>query len=616
MPPVPEVEAEKANDLSGDVGTSMTGACSSIVERKQTDANGKSVMLAYDKDRRLQSSLGERAPTLLDSAVACWHEMKEKNPKRAGFTIDELVEYAGLQWSRICWFAKKHEASKKLLKSKIRNGKLQSDTCTLFCLANASGEWRVRWPVILCPIPNRRKRGRPRTKRSTGNGISETEKDADDGKAASRDKGVDSAGDGEKRSGERGDDADFSQIPKAWMEAPSGAVRLSSLDKAEDVVVVDDAEVSGYKGFRSVRATHGITVGDFYFEAEVLDWDGDGAVRLGFSTRCSVIEGPVGFDCYGYGVRDRNGALVHRSQLTDYGPSFGPGDVIGCRIHLNEAVDVATNAKIDAMEVAWLKYRFEAYMQGRPPQSAVDTFPDSFVEFYKNGTSMGRYVPEASSSQKGETVPKCGGLLIGTYYPTISVFKAGKARVNFGPGFKYDIPAGSRAFAECGTSEEPVEAPSAPAPSVPAPSVPASSGPASSGPVHAGPETAPVLPPAAETMVHQEVAVEKSVANNVAAAKKCAVKGPGVEKCGAVMAAVENVTVVENGAVCTPLVETSAQEVFAAVAQQSLTSCRGFDSDRHEGVIGEALPDEHSHVSPEVAVGEEREQKRMRGKGF
>lgn len=426
--------AQLDSDVSPDIESSPTGL--------SPDSTGKVVTVFYDPDCRVQSNSGESSPTLLESAVACWHELKQKYPERPGFSQDEFLEHAWDNWSRLCWFAKKHEVSKKSLRGKLRNGKLPSDSESLFCLANATGQWRLRWPVCVSSIPKEasgegskvsggggRRRGRPRTKQST----------KDEGEKASKKVKV-------EKEGNLCENTDLSEIPEAWMALPCGPVRLSTLDKAEDIVLVDGVQVSGRKGFRSVRATHGVTVGDFYFEVEILDWVGDGAVRLGFSTRCSVIEGPVGFDCYGYGVRDRSGAFVHRSQLIEYGPSFGPGDVIGCRIHLPDTVDDVTKAEISRMELAWLKYRFQCFMQGRPPRGSSERFPESFVEFYKNGVLMGPVMPRG--------LPCGNGLLIGTYYPSVSVFKAGKARVNFGPHFKYDVPTGSRAFSECGTGEQ------------------------------------------------------------------------------------------------------------------------------------------------------------------
>lgn len=77
-------------------------------------------------------------------------------------------------------------------------------------------------------------------------------------------------------------------------------VRLSSVNKATDLDISKGydgvLEVSGHKGFRSVRGTHGVCEEDWYFEVQILQLtteDADGAARLRWSTRRSNFEGSV-----------------------------------------------------------------------------------------------------------------------------------------------------------------------------------------------------------------------------------------------------------------------------------------------------------------------------------
>ena len=68
-----------------------------------------------------------------------------------------------------------------------------------------------------------------------------------------------------------------------------------------------------------VRATHGVHLGSYYFEVEILDPAASDRstslnkslppshVRVGWSTRQGELQAPVGFDQYSYGYRDIGG---------------------------------------------------------------------------------------------------------------------------------------------------------------------------------------------------------------------------------------------------------------------------------------------------------------------
>lgn len=97
----------------------------------------------------------------------------------------------------------------------------------------------------------------------------------------------------------------------------------------------DGLTASGEKGFRMVRANVGVREGCWYYECEILP--SEGHVRLGWAAITGELEAPVGYDSWSYGFRDVNGARIHRSERYDgYGTAFGPGDVVGCAIYLQD----------------------------------------------------------------------------------------------------------------------------------------------------------------------------------------------------------------------------------------------------------------------------------------
>ncbi|KAJ1974293.1 transcription factor, contains a PHD finger motif [Dimargaris verticillata] len=89
------------------------------------------------------------------------------------------------------------------------------------------------------------------------------------------------------------------------------------------------------QGFRTVRGVHPITAGQWYIEFWVEASDhGPRAphVRIGLALPQANLDGPVGHDKYGYGLRDETGEVVHSGRRHTFSESFHTGDVIGLYI--------------------------------------------------------------------------------------------------------------------------------------------------------------------------------------------------------------------------------------------------------------------------------------------
>lgn len=57
-----------------------------------------------------------------------------------------------------------------------------------------------------------------------------------------------------------------------------------------------------------VRATHGVYLGSYYYEIEILKALEDNAhVRVGWSTRQAELQAPVGYDKWSFGYADVTG---------------------------------------------------------------------------------------------------------------------------------------------------------------------------------------------------------------------------------------------------------------------------------------------------------------------
>lgn len=191
---------------------------------------------------------------------------------------------------------------------------------------------------------------------------------------------------------------------------PSRYLELSSRDKAPQLILSNDRltcyGVEG--GYRMVRASHGVHNGAYYMEIQVLPSDGpDAHIRVGWSTRLAELQAPVGYDKYSYAYRDINGSKVHQSKRDDsYGDSYGPGDIIGCFIDLNEYCNE--------------------------------------IRFFKNGKDQG-------VAYSGKEIPQS------VYYPAVSLYMKAIVSVNFGPSFIIK-PETSHIFTkiETGTSKIPI----------------------------------------------------------------------------------------------------------------------------------------------------------------
>ena len=222
---------------------------------------------------------------------------------------------------------------------------------------------------------------------------------------------------------------------------------------------------------------------------------GNAHVRLGWGRREANLDAPVGLDGYSYGIRDVGGEKIHLSRLKSYGRSFGSGDVVGCLIRLPERrfeMEKIKRKRVSIRFKGQLYFESDEYTTQKEMEALVDregkgakaaegkevngndtkpkkggtknakkakiknepsgpfsralpTLDGSRIEFFLNGESLGTaftdlydYAPLpllATHSTPGkkhdikEALADDGTL---GYYPMISCFGKGKARLNFG----------------------------------------------------------------------------------------------------------------------------------------------------------------------------------------
>eukprot|EP00918_Siedleckia_nematoides_P082590 GHVU01180998.1.p1 GENE.GHVU01180998.1~~GHVU01180998.1.p1 ORF type:complete len:465 (+),score=67.55 GHVU01180998.1:43-1437(+) len=212
--------------------------------------------------------------------------------------------------------------------------------------------------------------------------------------------------------------------------------------KHTGVVLSDDClAASGSKGWSTVLATHGSDRGMWYYEATVqVQESGSPAfiglapwqtvnvaphVRLGFATRFSRFDLPVGTDRYGYSIRDVDGSAVNTARRYPYarGREIKPGDVVGCYLVLPPPTFLFN----DPRDVPKLLTHFNAGLlcdPSNPPEPVPSK--DSWIGFTINGEHFGHAFDHVNTAY---------------YHPAVSLYMNAKVTVNFGPNFVYKPPA-------------------------------------------------------------------------------------------------------------------------------------------------------------------------------
>lgn len=191
---------------------------------------------------------------------------------------------------------------------------------------------------------------------------------------------------------------------------------------------IDDLTVTNPLGYALARTTHGFDSGSWFFEVSFCsDSPPNSHIRLGLAQILAETQAPVGYDEYSYGIRDKDGAVMHCGLEKTYARSFKPGDIIGVTLRL--PMDLST-APVDedlrtTIETAYPPKGLGAY---KVRQEILADPRYSEINFFINGETFG---PAFSNIYKAK------------YYPAVSLFGGAKASFNFGPNFSYSCPEGA-----------------------------------------------------------------------------------------------------------------------------------------------------------------------------
>lgn len=212
---------------------------------------------------------------------------------------------------------------------------------------------------------------------------------------------------------------------------------------------------------------------------------GEGAhVRIGWSSASNDLQGPVGFNEFGFGWRDNPPTLFfmgrpvipgssltslllsHReknsssssipfakvgnasapplssyaSSLPTYGEPWGVGDTIGCLLTLTTPSPLASPSPSLTPTLITLPPEKEG---GKEGELEIEMMEKSVVRFFKNGRDMGiafTDIPCVGSSRSKAFEREGRG---GEWYPSVSLYYGGRVRLNCGPLFRFPISPSS-----------------------------------------------------------------------------------------------------------------------------------------------------------------------------
>ncbi|KAK2196210.1 bifunctional Histone methyltransferase complex subunit ASH2/Concanavalin A-like lectin-glucanase domain superfamily/B30.2-SPRY domain superfamily/SPRY domain/B30.2-SPRY domain [Babesia duncani] len=224
--------------------------------------------------------------------------------------------------------------------------------------------------------------------------------------------------------------------PKALLKDDNIEPKLSFKFRDQNIKLTNDRLTAlGFKGWASIFSTHCASSGNWYFEVEIdsndpshLKFVGNpvnvlagktGHVRIGYACRYQRYDTPIGINKSGFSISDVDGAVVFNSKKHEYSRAFGPGDVIGCFLSLQEPTTEFVDPRINLKLYEFLQNGILCDPRN-PPLCNLNH--GSYVQFSING-EMGEKL----------NIPIHDGF----YHPGISLYMGTRITANFGPEFQY-----------------------------------------------------------------------------------------------------------------------------------------------------------------------------------
>jgi len=185
------------------------------------------------------------------------------------------------------------------------------------------------------------------------------------------------------------------------------------LKLSDDRLSVSSMKGSGYS---TVLATSSANCGQWYFEIIIEELADGGHFRVGWSTRRTRYDTPIGTDCFSYAIRDTDCAKITLGHRCQSSQSVGlkVGDVVGCLLELPDTVK--SPKQIDDPMTFFPNLLCDPENVLEPDM--LDEDGNSSISFFINGQLL-------------DGKPSFTHLVKGDYYPAVSLFGKCKLRFDF-----------------------------------------------------------------------------------------------------------------------------------------------------------------------------------------
>jgi hypothetical protein len=179
---------------------------------------------------------------------------------------------------------------------------------------------------------------------------------------------------------------------------------------------------NGDNGYSSIIATSSACTGRWYFEVIVEELGENSHFRVGWSTRRTRFDTPLGSDCFSYAIRDTDCARVTLGRRWDTDRTGSSpirvGDVVGCLLELPNTV--RSPRIVEDPLTFFPNLLCDPENVGEPELFDPVNEGKSSIMFYINGKPL-------------TTDPAFTNLVKGEYYPAVSLFGKCKVRFDFEP---------------------------------------------------------------------------------------------------------------------------------------------------------------------------------------